>query len=34
MEGDEEGFIFKNADVNEDGEVNAADIVLIVNKIK
>jgi hypothetical protein len=34
MEGDEEGFIFRNADVNEDGEVNAADIVLIVNKIK
>ena len=34
MKGETEKFIFKNADINEDGEVNAADIVLIVNIIK
>lgn len=34
MTGNEDGFIFKNADMNGDKEVNAADIVLIVNMIK
>ena len=34
MGGNTEGFIFKNADVNGDKKVNAADIVLIVNMIK
>ena len=34
MEGDDEGFIFKNADVNGDEKINAADIVEVVNIIK
>ena len=34
MERGDEGFIFKNADVNKDGVINAADIVEIVKIIK
>jgi hypothetical protein len=34
MKGETEKFIFKNADVNKDDEVNATDIVLIVNMIR
>lgn len=34
MKGKTEKFIFKNADINEDGEVNTVDIVLIVSIIK
>ena len=34
MNGETEDFIFNNADINKDEEVNAADIVLIVNIIK
>ena len=34
MEGKTDSFIFKNADVNGDNKVNAADIVLIVNMIE
>ena len=34
MEGDDEGFVFKNADVNGDEKINAADIVEVVNIIK
>lgn len=31
--GDTEGFVFDNADVDDDGKVNASDIVLIINKV-
>ena len=34
MEGDDEGFNFKNADVNGDEKINAADIVEVVKIIK
>jgi hypothetical protein len=34
MDGNTKGFIYKNADVNGDKKINAADIVLIVNLIK
>jgi hypothetical protein len=34
MDGDANGFIFKNADMNGDKKINAADIVLLVNMIK
>ena len=34
MTGETDGFIFKNADTNEDGKVNVADIVEIVNIIE
>lgn len=34
MEGKTESFIFKNADVNGDKKLNAADIVILVNMIK
>ncbi len=33
-EGDYEGFCFDNADMNGDKKVNAADLVLLINKIK
>lgn len=34
MDDDADDFIFKNADVNEDGKVNAIDIVILVNMMK
>lgn len=34
MEGDFEGFNFKNADLNGDDKVDAADLVLLINMVK
>ena len=34
MTGEAEDFIFENADMNGDNEINAADIVKILNIIK
>jgi hypothetical protein len=31
--GDTEGFVFNNADVDDDGKVDASDIVIIINKV-